>query len=48
MARSKIDTQIKNARLAIERARGPQHRARAEKQLQQLLVRKDQLKVTGR
>lgn len=45
---SKIDKQIKNARLAIERAHTPEQRARAEKQLRNALVRKEQLRITGR
>ena len=45
---SKINKQIKNARLAIERARTPEQRARAEKRLRSALVRKEQLQVTSR
>lgn len=45
---SRIDKQIKNTRLAIQRTHTPEQRTRAEKRLEKLLVRKEQLRITER
>lgn len=48
MASSKIDKQIKNARLGIERAPGPQARLKAEKNLAEALRLKEEMRGLSR
>lgn len=48
MTASKIDKRVKNARLAVQRARTPEQKARAERDLAAALRAKDTGKVTRR
>ena len=45
---SKIDKRVKNARLAVQRARTPEQKARAERDLATALRAKDMGKATKR
>lgn len=48
MADSKIDKRVKNARLAVDRARTPEAQVKARKDLAHALRLKDQWKATRR
>lgn len=45
MSSSSVDKRIKNARIAVSRARNREHRARAEKELNKALTRKAETKA---
>lgn len=48
MTLSAIDKRIKNCRLTVERARDPEYRARAEKELGKALAAKEAARITRR